>query len=174
MNSIDLIDEAGAFASLSRVPETPPPEVTEKTISQIISRWTSIPIGKVEQDEMDVLSELEENLMSRVKGQTRAIRGVSRAIRRARTGIRNPRRPVASFLFCGPTGTVCCFAADINLLQYIVPPFVVCDLTFLSFFVILQYQKKMCVYIHRASGEDGALQGARRYVLRQSARSDPD
>jgi ATP-dependent Clp protease ATP-binding subunit ClpA len=104
--AIDVLDEAGAMATLKRNRfDIEPPTVTDKSITDIISQWTNIPVGKLEMDEMDRLQLLEENLGRRVKGQERAVRTVAKAIRRARTGIRNPRRPVASFLFCGPTGT---------------------------------------------------------------------
>jgi ATP-dependent Clp protease ATP-binding subunit ClpC len=103
--AIDLMDEAGALATLTRIPNGPPPEVTEELITEIVSDWSGIPVGKLEMDEMDRLQLLEERLAVRVKGQQHAVRIVAKAIRRARTGISNPRRPIASFLFCGPTGT---------------------------------------------------------------------
>jgi ATP-dependent Clp protease ATP-binding subunit ClpC len=108
--AIDVLDQAGAMATLTRkkgmeIPLLEPPTVTDRSVTDIISQWTNIPVGKLEMDEMDRLQLLEEQLGRRVKGQSRAVRTVARAIRRARTGIRNPRRPVASFLFCGPTGT---------------------------------------------------------------------
>jgi ATP-dependent Clp protease ATP-binding subunit ClpA len=79
--------------------------VDEHTVAKVISEWSGIPIGKLETNEMDRLQVLEDELSRRVKGQGRAVRGVARAIRRARAGLRDPNRPVASFLFCGPTGT---------------------------------------------------------------------
>jgi len=108
--AIDVLDQAGALATLTRKERLErslwePPTVTDKTVTDIISQWTNIPVGKLGMDEMDRLQLLEEELEKRVKGQSRAVRTVARAIRRSRTGIRNPRRPVASFLFCGPTGT---------------------------------------------------------------------
>jgi ATP-dependent Clp protease ATP-binding subunit ClpC len=103
--AIDVMDEAGALATLRRIPNEPTPIVTEKLVTSIISEWSNVPVGKLEMDEMDRLKVLEESLSVRVKGQETAIRSVAKAIRRARTGIRNPKRPIASFLFCGPTGT---------------------------------------------------------------------
>ena len=107
--AIDLLDEAGAavhmhhaFQSLS-TPNTPP-DVTEHDISNIISEWTNIPIGKLTSTESDTLLALESSLESRVKGQQRAIKSIARAVRRARSGLRDAGRPVASFLFCGSTG----------------------------------------------------------------------
>jgi ATP-dependent Clp protease ATP-binding subunit ClpA len=79
--------------------------VTERTMAAVISEWSGVPIGKLEAGEMGRLQSLESDMTLRVKGQGRAVRGVARAIRRARSGLRDPRRPVASFLFCGPTGT---------------------------------------------------------------------
>mmetsp|Transcript_19399 Transcript_19399/g.28713 ORF Transcript_19399/g.28713 Transcript_19399/m.28713 type:complete len:434 (-) Transcript_19399:176-1477(-) len=81
------------------------PEVTDETIAQILSEWTSIPLGKLERPEMDRLRNLEDELTNRVKGQSRAVSAVARAVRRARSGLRDQKRPIASFLFCGPTGT---------------------------------------------------------------------
>jgi ATP-dependent Clp protease ATP-binding subunit ClpC len=110
--ALDLLDEAGAIAQLeqSEMDEDEhdpnvPIMVTEQTMAAVISEWSGIPIGKLEAGEMDRLQTLELDMTRRVKGQGRAVRGVARAIRRARSGLRDPRRPVASFLFCGPTGT---------------------------------------------------------------------
>ena len=114
--AIDLLDEAGAIASLGRPvdvtildkdedDESNYPIVDEHTIAEVISEWANIPIGKLESSEMDRLVELEEDMSKRVKGQNRAIQSVARAVRRARSGLRDPLRPIASFMFCGPTGT---------------------------------------------------------------------
>jgi len=103
--AIDLLDEAGALATLRRVPDQPPPVVDEDLITEIVSGWSSIPVGTLQMDEMERLEALEENMAQRVKGQERAVKAVARAIRRSRTGIRDPKRPIASFLFAGPTGT---------------------------------------------------------------------
>ena len=80
------------------------PIVTENTMSKVIAEWTSIPIGKLVMEETERLMLLEDDLTNRVKGQNRAVRSVSRAVRRARAGMRDTGRPVASFMFCGPTG----------------------------------------------------------------------
>ena len=103
--AIDLLDEAGALATLRRVANEPPPIVNEALIMEIVSDWSSIPVGALEMDEMERLEKLEGSMGERVKGQERAVTAVAKAIRRARTGVRDPRRPVASFLFAGPTGT---------------------------------------------------------------------
>lgn len=110
--ALDLLDEAGALCCLDNcmvsedgVSSEEVPVVTEHTIAEIISQWSGIPLGKLETKEMDRLRALEQEMGRRVKGQNRAVRGVARAIRRARAGLRDPQRPVASFMFCGPTGT---------------------------------------------------------------------
>lgn len=80
------------------------PLVTETDIQQILSAWTGIPVEKVTSDETDKLLNMEEALHRRIIGQDEAVRAICRAIRRARVGLKNPKRPVASFIFCGPTG----------------------------------------------------------------------
>jgi ATP-dependent Clp protease ATP-binding subunit ClpA len=100
------LDEAGAIAQLnSSGDEEEPPIVDEHTVAEVISDWASIPLGKLESGEMDRLISLEDDMTQRVKGQGRAIQAVARAVRRARSGLRDPNRPIASFMFCGPTGT---------------------------------------------------------------------
>ena len=79
-------------------------QVDADDISEIVSRWTGIPVSKLMQGEMQKLVQLEEHLESRVVGQTEALRSLSDAIRRSRAGIGDPNRPVGSFLFLGPTG----------------------------------------------------------------------
>ena len=85
--------------------ETLYPVVDEHTVAEVVSEWANIPVGKLESSEMDRLVELEQDMTKRVKGQGRAIESVARAVRRARSGLRDPQRPIASFMFCGPTGT---------------------------------------------------------------------
>lgn len=107
--AIDLMDEAGAAVQMehsfgSLTTPDPPPTVTENDISEIISQWTNIPVGKLTSTESSTLMSLESSLASRVKGQSRAIKSIARAVRRARSGLRDTGRPVASFLFCGSTG----------------------------------------------------------------------
>ena len=80
------------------------PQVTEKDIAGIVAMWTGIPVDKVTSDESERLMKMEEVLHKRLIGQEEAVVAVSRAIRRARTGLKNPNRPVASFIFSGPTG----------------------------------------------------------------------
>ncbi|KAH7543618.1 chaperone protein ClpC, chloroplastic isoform X2 [Ziziphus jujuba] len=80
------------------------PTVTEVDIQHIVSAWTGIPVEKVSTDESDRLLKMEETLHKRVIGQDEAVKAISRAIRRARVGLKNPNRPIASFIFSGPTG----------------------------------------------------------------------
>lgn len=80
------------------------PMVTEADIQRIVASWTSVPVEKVSVDESSRLLKMEETLHGRVIGQDEAVRAIGRAIRRARVGLRNPNRPVASFIFAGPTG----------------------------------------------------------------------
>ena len=80
------------------------PVVTEEDIAQIVAAWTSIPVNKLTKSESEKLLQMEETLHSRIIGQDEAVVAVSRAIRRARVGLKNPNRPIASFIFSGPTG----------------------------------------------------------------------
>ncbi|UNC93385.1 ATP-dependent Clp protease ATP-binding subunit [Candidatus Contubernalis alkaliaceticus] len=78
--------------------------VTEEDIAQIVSSWTGIPVKKLAEEESERLLKLEEVLHQRVIGQDEAVVAVSRAVRRARAGLKDPRRPIGSFIFLGPTG----------------------------------------------------------------------
>lgn len=80
------------------------PVVEEADIANIVAQWTGIPIEKVSSDETERLVKMEEVLHGRVIGQEEAVTAISRAIRRARVGLKNPNRPIASFIFSGPTG----------------------------------------------------------------------
>jgi ATP-dependent Clp protease ATP-binding subunit ClpB len=79
-------------------------EVTEEEVANIISRWTGIPVQKMLEGEKEKLIKMEENLRSRVVGQDQAVIAVSDAVRRSKLGLSDPNRPIASFLFLGPTG----------------------------------------------------------------------
>ena len=79
-------------------------EVTSEDIADVVSRWTGIPVNKMLQSEKDKLLHLEEELHRRVVGQDEAIQAVSDAVRRSRAGLQDPRRPIGSFIFLGPTG----------------------------------------------------------------------
>ena len=78
--------------------------VTENDVSSVISNWTGIPITKISGSESARLLKMEDTLHERIIGQKHAVTAVSKAIRRARVGLRNPNRPIASFIFAGPTG----------------------------------------------------------------------
>ncbi|PIA26079.1 hypothetical protein AQUCO_10000031v1 [Aquilegia coerulea] len=80
------------------------PVVTEVDIQHIVASWTGIPVDKVSVDESGRLLRMEETLHKRVIGQNEAVEAISRAIRRARVGLKHPNRPIASFIFSGPTG----------------------------------------------------------------------
>nr|YP_009396886.1 Clp protease ATP binding subunit [Ophidocladus simpliciusculus]ARW66072.1 Clp protease ATP binding subunit [Ophidocladus simpliciusculus] len=80
------------------------PVVTEEDIAEIVAFWTGIPVTKLTKSESEKLMHMEETLHSRIIGQEEAVVAVSRAIRRARVGLKNPNRPIASFIFSGPTG----------------------------------------------------------------------
>lgn len=78
--------------------------VKEEDIAHIVSSWTGIPVTKLEETETKKLLKLEEHLHKRVVGQDEAINAVSQAVRRARAGLKDPKRPIGSFIFLGPTG----------------------------------------------------------------------
>ncbi|MBE3571985.1 MAG: ATP-dependent Clp protease ATP-binding subunit [Moorella humiferrea] len=78
--------------------------VTAEDIAQIVSSWTGIPVTQLAQEESERLLRLEEILHQRVIGQDEAVRAVARAVRRARAGLKDPKRPIGSFIFLGPTG----------------------------------------------------------------------
>lgn len=79
-------------------------EVTVEDIAAVVSMWTGIPVSKLAQTESDKLLKLEETLHERVIGQSEAVTAISRAVRRARAGLKDPKRPIGSFIFLGPTG----------------------------------------------------------------------
>ena len=79
-------------------------DITEENIAEVIASWTGIPAKKITEDENQRLKNLEKNLHERVIGQNEAVEAVSKAIRRGRVGLKDPKRPIGSFLFLGPTG----------------------------------------------------------------------
>ena len=79
-------------------------EIGEENIAEIVSKWTGIPIQRLTEDENQKLQHLEDKLHERVIGQNEAVEAVSKAIRRGRVGLKDPKRPIGSFLFLGPTG----------------------------------------------------------------------
>jgi len=80
------------------------PIVTEEDIAHIVASWTGVPVNKLTESESEKLLHMEDTLHQRLIGQDDAVKAVSRAIRRARVGLKNPNRPIASFVFSGPTG----------------------------------------------------------------------
>lgn len=78
--------------------------VSELEIASVVSKWTNIPIEKLTQKESEKLLKLEESLHRRVIGQNEAVKSISKAVRRARVGLKDPKRPIGSFIFLGPTG----------------------------------------------------------------------
>ncbi|PSR36462.1 MAG: ATP-dependent chaperone ClpB, partial [Sulfobacillus thermosulfidooxidans] len=79
-------------------------EVTEQDVAQVVAKWTGIPVNRLLEGERSKLVEMEKRLGERVIGQKQAVEAVSNAVRRARAGLADPRRPMGSFLFLGPTG----------------------------------------------------------------------
>ena len=78
--------------------------VTDEDIASVVAQWTGIPVSKIAKEESESLLHLEEELHKRVIGQDEAVVAVSKAVRRARAGLKDPKRPIGSFLFLGPTG----------------------------------------------------------------------
>ncbi|UKO99684.1 ATP-dependent Clp protease ATP-binding subunit [Nostoc sp. UHCC 0870] len=83
---------------------THPIVVDEEDIAQIVASWTGVPVNKLTESESELLLHLEDTLHKRLIGQEQAVTSVARSIRRARVGLKNPNRPIASFIFSGPTG----------------------------------------------------------------------
>jgi len=105
---IDLKQQIRALSQTKKA-ETPAEDVpeihvTEEDIAYIVSSWTGVPVLKITESESVKLMQMEETLHSRVIGQDEAVKAISRAIRRARVGLKSPNRPIASFIFSGPTG----------------------------------------------------------------------
>ena len=78
--------------------------VTEDEIADIVASWTGIPVKRLAEEETERLMKMEDVLHERVIGQDEAVKAVSKAIRRGRVGLKDPRRPIGSFIFLGPTG----------------------------------------------------------------------
>jgi len=85
-------------------PETNKPQLTAEDIAEVVSMWTGIPVTSISGDESERLLKMEEFLHNRIVGQHEAIEAISKAVRRARAGLKDPRRPIGSFIFLGPTG----------------------------------------------------------------------
>ncbi len=80
------------------------PQVTADDIAEVVSMWTGIPVHRMAGEEKERLLQMEEELKKRVVGQSEAIEAISKAVRRARAGLKDPRRPIGTFIFLGPTG----------------------------------------------------------------------
>jgi ATP-dependent Clp protease ATP-binding subunit ClpC len=102
--AIDLMDEAAAFVALQNRGEVVAPHVTREHVAAVVTRWTGIPQSSLSESQANQLLDLEAQLSRRVIGQDRAIASVSEAVRRARAGLHDPRKPLGSFLFRGPSG----------------------------------------------------------------------
>jgi len=98
--------DAAAPAASTAAPDSAEstPMVNEEDIAQIVASWTGVPVQKLTESESVKLLNMEETLHQRLIGQDEAVKAVSKAIRRARVGLKNPNRPIASFIFSGPTG----------------------------------------------------------------------
>jgi len=114
--AIDLIDEAGSRAHLRYSlavkgqsdavinPQSLVPVVNTEEIAEIVAAWTDIPLKQLTQSETDSLVNLESHLHERIIGQNEAVKSVANAVRRSRVGLQSAKRPIASFIFAGPTG----------------------------------------------------------------------
>ena len=91
-------------ASVEADGDSDSPVVTEEDIAGIVASWTGVPVSKLTESESEKLMHMEDTLHQRLIGQDEAVKAISRAIRRARVGLKNPNRPIASFIFSGPTG----------------------------------------------------------------------
>jgi ATP-dependent Clp protease ATP-binding subunit ClpC len=105
---IDLKQQIRALSQTKKaetpLEDLPEIHVTEEDIAYIVSSWTGVPVLKITESESAKLMQMEETLHGRVIGQDEAVKAISRAIRRARVGLKSPDRPIASFIFSGPTG----------------------------------------------------------------------
>ena len=100
----DTSSETGETTAAESVAPDSSPMVNEEDIAQIVASWTGVPVQKLTESESVKLLNMEETLHKRLIGQDEAVKAVSKAIRRARVGLKNPNRPIASFIFSGPTG----------------------------------------------------------------------
>lgn len=99
-----LLKEIGDKKSIAKEKSDQKLIVTEEDIAAVVAQWTGIPVAKIADEESQTLLHLEEELHKRVVGQDDAVTAVAKAVRRARAGLKDPKRPIGSFLFLGPTG----------------------------------------------------------------------
>ncbi|MCB0193257.1 MAG: ATP-dependent Clp protease ATP-binding subunit [Anaerolineae bacterium] len=100
----DSDDESLDDIDLSFDSDSDSPKVTEEDISEVVAMWTGIPVRRLATEEKERLLQMEEVLHQRVIGQNEAIEAISKAVRRARAGLKDPKRPIGTFIFLGPTG----------------------------------------------------------------------
>lgn len=103
-SAIDLLDESAARVQLGLGGDTERGVVDAEDVAEVVSLWTGVPTAKMLEAEAEKLLRMEERLRERVVGQDHAITALSKAVRRGRVGLRDPKRPIGSFLFLGPTG----------------------------------------------------------------------
>ena len=103
-SAIDLIDESAARVSLGLDGDELDDLVDAEDVAAVVALWTGIPAAKMMEEEAQKLLEMEDRLRERVVGQDHAVNALSKAIRRGRVGLRDPKKPIGSFLFLGPTG----------------------------------------------------------------------
>jgi ATP-dependent Clp protease ATP-binding subunit ClpC len=104
---MEIKEEIRAIASSKKTEEeggNDSPVVDAEEIAYIVASWTGVPVNKITESESEKLLHMEDTLHQRIIGQEDAVKAISRAIRRARVGLKNPNRPIASFIFSGPTG----------------------------------------------------------------------
>ena len=103
--AVDIIDESASRIRMKNLKlKNNKPTVNSEIVTEVIGLWTGIPISKIVKSEGDKLLNLESILHQRVIGQEEAVNAVSKAVRRSRAGLKDPKRPIGSFLFLGPTG----------------------------------------------------------------------
>jgi len=100
----DLESKSTELSELQKEQSMLKKEVDAEDVAEIVSKWTGIPVARLMEGEREKLVKMEERLQERIVGQDDAIEAVSNAVRRARSGLQDPRRPIGSFLFLGPTG----------------------------------------------------------------------
>jgi len=103
-SAIDLIDESAARVQLGLGGDQQGQIVGPEDVAEVVSLWTGVPAAKMMEEEAEKLLHMEERLRQRVVGQDHAVNALSKAVRRGRVGLRDPKRPIGSFLFLGPTG----------------------------------------------------------------------
>jgi len=93
-----------ASSKLASIPRESYPVVNDEAIAQVVSAWTSVPVVQLTEEETERLLKMEDEIKKRVVGQEEAVKAIAKSIRRARAGLKDPRRPIGSFIFLGPSG----------------------------------------------------------------------